>query len=53
MIMILNSIYLQKDKQQTLKLSTAADQVGCASLPICSQRDSDFFQLSGKNYGCI
>lgn len=44
---------LQKDKQETLKLSTAADEVGCDSLPICSQcdKDSDFFQFSRKNYG--
>lgn len=50
MLMKLNSICLQKDKQQTLKLSTAADEVGCAFLPGCSQhdKDSDFFSLAGK-----
>jgi len=37
MITILNSICLQKDKPQTLKLSTGADQVGRISLFLCLQ----------------
>lgn len=52
---MLNGICLQKDKQQILKLSTAADHIGCAFLPVCSQheKDSDFFQFSRKNYGHV
>lgn len=49
-------LYLSSERPTTtLKLSTAADQVGCAFLSVCSQRDKDgdFFQSSRRNYSHV